>query len=200
MAATVNSAILRRRLLPWLDCRVHVPRPTDTVEGMDLQLDDRVILVVGGHGLVSTAVVECLRTERAIAIPGSRHARGGIVMDAADDSAVDRAIRGILSEHGRLDGLVVAAAPSARTLDPVRNPDPEQALAAVDCKAMNFLRVANAVLPAYASAATRGSSVSAARARSSRATSPGRCATRRSSSRESTWPMPTRERVSRSTS
>ena len=49
--------------------------------------------------------------------------------------------------HGRLDGLVVAAAPSAQTLDASRNSDPVQVLDAVDAKAMTFLRLANAVVP-----------------------------------------------------
>lgn len=115
---------------------------------MDLHLEDRVILVVGGHGLVGTAVVERLRAEGAIAIPASRRAPDGIVLDAADDASVAHAIGGILAEHGRLDGVVVAAAPSARTLDPERNSDPSQVLDAVDGKTLTFLRVANAVLPA----------------------------------------------------
>lgn len=115
---------------------------------MDLQLEDRVILVVGGHGLVGAAVVDRLRLEGAVVIPASRHAPDGIVLDAADDASVEAAIRGILDEHGRLDGVVVAAAPSARTLDPARNAEPEQVLAAVDGKALTFLRVANAALPA----------------------------------------------------
>ncbi len=53
----------------------------------------------------------------------------------------------VLKMHGRLDGLVVAAAPSAQTLDASRNSDPVQVLDAVDAKAMTFLRLANAVVP-----------------------------------------------------
>ena len=68
-------------------------------------------------------------------------------MDATDGASVDAAIAAVLAEHGRLDGLVVTAAPSARTLDPARHADPDQVIEAVDVKAMAFLRVANAVLP-----------------------------------------------------
>lgn len=114
---------------------------------MDLQLEDRVILVLGGHGLVGSAVVARLRDEGAVAIPASRNAPDGIVMDGADDASVAEGIDRMLRDHGRLDGLVVAAAPSARTLDASRNAEPAQVLEAVDGKAMVFLRVANAVAP-----------------------------------------------------
>jgi NAD(P)-dependent dehydrogenase (short-subunit alcohol dehydrogenase family) len=114
---------------------------------MDLQLENRVVLVVGGHGLVGTAVVQRLRDEGATVIPASRHASDGVVMDAASDDSVAAGLSQIVAEYGRLDGLVITAAPSARTLDPARNSDPAQVLEAVDGKALTFLRVANAVLP-----------------------------------------------------
>ncbi len=114
---------------------------------MDLQLEDRVILVVGGHGFIGSAIVEQLRIEGAEAVPASRSGRDGVVMDAGDPESVAAGIAQVLERHGRLDGVVVTAAPSARTLDPSRNSDPEQVLQAVDGKALTFLRVANAVLP-----------------------------------------------------
>lgn len=113
---------------------------------MDLQLNDRVILVVGGHGLIGQAVTERLRAEGALAIPASRNAPDGVVMDASDDSSVDTTISGLLREYGRIDGVVAAAAPSARTLDPSLNSDPAQVLQAFEGKALTFLRVANAAL------------------------------------------------------
>ncbi|WP_438354277.1 SDR family NAD(P)-dependent oxidoreductase [Microbacterium sp. CJ88] len=114
---------------------------------MDLGLTGRVILVVGGHGLIGRAVVAQLRAEGAIAVPASRHAPDGIVMDASDDASVAAGLSEVRAAHGRLDGLVVTAAPSARTLDPARNSDPAQVLEAFDAKALTFLRLANAVLP-----------------------------------------------------
>lgn len=114
---------------------------------MDLQLRDRVVLVVGGHGLIGSAVVARLRAEGAVAVPASRHAPDGIVMDATSDASVASALATLRVEHERLDGVVVTAAPSARTLDPARNSDPAQVLEAFDHKALSFLRVANAVLP-----------------------------------------------------
>lgn len=113
---------------------------------MDLQLRDRVVLVVGGHGLLGRAIVEQLQAEGAIAVPASRTSRTGLVLDAADDESVAAGIARIIADHGRLDGVVVAAAPSARTLDPAKNSEPDQVRGAVDGKALTFLRVANAAL------------------------------------------------------
>ena len=120
-------------------------RDVDTVSGMDLGLARRVALVVGGTGLIGSAVVERLTEEGATVVAASRHA--GLVMDARDDASVASGIASLLAEHGRIDALVVAAAPSARTLDASRNSDPAQVLEALDAKALSFLRVANAVLP-----------------------------------------------------
>lgn len=68
-------------------------------------------------------------------------------MDASDDASVAAAIEQIVNEFGRLDAVVVSAAPSARTLDPARNGDPAQVAEAFDGKVLTFLRVANAVIP-----------------------------------------------------
>ncbi|MCQ9164015.1 SDR family NAD(P)-dependent oxidoreductase [Arthrobacter sp. STN4] len=114
---------------------------------MDLLVNNRVILVVGGTGLVGSAVVEQLRSEGATVIVASRRGSGGITLDAGDDASVSKAIAHVLQEHGRIDGLVVAAAPPAQSLDPARSSEPNQVLSAVDGKAMAFLRVASAVIP-----------------------------------------------------
>ena len=113
---------------------------------MDLGLDGHVILVVGGAGYIGRAVVERLRAEGACAVSAGRRS-GDVELDGADDASVTAAVDRVIGEHGRLDGVVVTAAPSARTLDPARKTDPEDVLAAVDGKAMTFLRIANAVLP-----------------------------------------------------
>lgn len=114
---------------------------------MDLQLDGRVVVVAGGHGYIGSAIVRQLRSEGAVVIPASRRAPDGIVMDAGDDRSVQEAIEQVLREHGRLDALIVSAAPSARTLDPAKNSDPAQVLQAFEGKALTFLRLANAALP-----------------------------------------------------
>jgi NAD(P)-dependent dehydrogenase (short-subunit alcohol dehydrogenase family) len=123
---------------------------------MDLQLQDRVVLVVGGTGFIGSAVVKRAREEGATVVVASRRGGGGqgdgeqgdgVVMDARDDDSVAAAIAHIVERHGRLDAVVVTAAPSAQTLDPTRNGDPAQVAEAFDAKALAFLRVANAVIP-----------------------------------------------------
>jgi NAD(P)-dependent dehydrogenase (short-subunit alcohol dehydrogenase family) len=114
---------------------------------VDLGLRGRVALVVGGTGLIGRAVVERLREEGATVVPASRHVDEGIAVDATDPGSVTAALDAVIERHGRLDALVVAAAPSARTLDASRHADPEQVLAAIDTKALSFLRVANAAIP-----------------------------------------------------
>ena len=106
-----------------------------------------MVLVVGGTGLIGRAVVERLRAEGAVAIAASRNPGDGIAVDARQQGSVDAALDEVLRRHGRLDAVVVTAAPSARTLDASRNSDPEQVLDAIDAKAMSFLRIANAALP-----------------------------------------------------
>jgi NAD(P)-dependent dehydrogenase (short-subunit alcohol dehydrogenase family) len=114
---------------------------------MDLGLHGRVALIVGGTGLIGRAVVERLREEGATAVPGSRHVDQGISIDATDPGSVTAALNAVVEQHGRLDAVVVAAAPSARTLDASRHADPQQVLDAIDAKALSFLRVANAAIP-----------------------------------------------------
>jgi NAD(P)-dependent dehydrogenase (short-subunit alcohol dehydrogenase family) len=114
---------------------------------VDLGFGGRVVLVVGGTGLIGRAVVARLREEGATAIAASRHPQDGITLDARNPASVTAAVGGLMEQYGRLDGLVVTAAPSARTLDASRHADPEQVLSAFDAKAMSFLRLANAALP-----------------------------------------------------
>ncbi|WP_146794996.1 SDR family NAD(P)-dependent oxidoreductase [Agrococcus baldri] len=114
---------------------------------MDLQLTDRVILVVGGTGLIGSAVAEAARAEGATVITAARGEGADVQLDGADAASVDTAIARVLERHGRIDGLVIAAAPPAQSLDPERASDPAQVSQAVDDKAMTFLRIANAVIP-----------------------------------------------------
>ena len=119
---------------------------------MDLRLGGHVALVVGGTGLIGSAVVEQLRTEGATVVAAARHVVDGITLDAQDSASIAAALEQVVEQHGRLDALVVAAAPSAQTLDASRHADPDQVLTAVDAKAMSFLRLANAALPIMARA------------------------------------------------
>ncbi|ERG65634.1 hypothetical protein L332_14465 [Agrococcus pavilionensis RW1] len=114
---------------------------------MDLQLSDRVVLVVGGTGFIGSAIVDTLRTEGATVVAAARGESADVVLDASDDASIARALERVRSEHGRLDAVVVTAAPAAQTLDQSRLSDPVQVAEAVEGKAMAFLRVANAVIP-----------------------------------------------------
>ena len=120
---------------------------------MDLDLSGRVVLVVGGTGLVGRAVVSRLRAEGATVVVAARHVDDGLTMDARDPSSVAAGLDAVVQRHGRLDALVVTAAPSAQTLDALRHADPTQVLEAVDAKAMSFLRLADAALPVMTGAA-----------------------------------------------
>jgi NAD(P)-dependent dehydrogenase (short-subunit alcohol dehydrogenase family) len=114
---------------------------------MDLELAGRVALVVGGRGYIGAAVADRLLAEGATVVVASRSASDGVTMDTADQSSVDAGVARVIAEHGRIDVLVVTAAPSAGTLDADRKSDPDQVAQAIDGKALGFLRVANAVLP-----------------------------------------------------
>jgi NAD(P)-dependent dehydrogenase (short-subunit alcohol dehydrogenase family) len=114
---------------------------------MDLLLRDRVVLVVGGEGFIGSAIVDRLRDEGATVVAASRSVADGVIIDASDQESVDAGIARVVSEHGRLDAVVVTAAPAAHTLDPARNSDPAQVAEAIDGKALTFLRIANAALP-----------------------------------------------------
>jgi|SRR5690554_3417686 len=70
-----------------------------------------------------------------------------MVMDATDPASIESALTAVVERHGRIDALVVTAAPPAQSLDPSRNSDPVQVAEAVDAKSLSFLRVANAVIP-----------------------------------------------------
>ena len=116
---------------------------------MDLQLSGRVVLVVGGTGYIGSVIARRARQEGATVVVASRHPEEeeGIELDASDQSSVDTAIAKVIADHGRLDGVVITAAPPAHLLDPKRLSDPEQISEAMDAKAMSFLRVASAAIP-----------------------------------------------------
>jgi NAD(P)-dependent dehydrogenase (short-subunit alcohol dehydrogenase family) len=115
---------------------------------MDLGLSGRVALVVGGTGLIGSAVAESLRAEGATVVVAARNPGDeGIAMDTRDEASVQAGIDAVVARHGAIHVLVNTAAPSARTLDPALDREPGQILDAVDGKAMGYLRCATAAIP-----------------------------------------------------
>lgn len=104
-------------------------------------------MVVGGTGTIGSAIVERLSAEGAIVVSATRSGGNGLAMDASDDQSVAEGFEKLIAAHGRLDSLIVTAAPAAHTLDPARKSDPEQVSDAVAAKALVFLRLANAAIP-----------------------------------------------------
>lgn len=113
---------------------------------------------MGGTGLIGARVAETLKAEGATVVIAARDearltaegARIGVAshpVDTTDDASVAQLVGDVVTEFGRIDALVVTAAPSARTLDRSRDRDPEQVLAALEGKAIGFLRMAEAVAP-----------------------------------------------------
>lgn len=127
---------------------------------MDLGLHGVVALVVGGSGLIGEAVGRALHAEGATVVLASRSADrlaevaasidpavGVVTIDTLSITSVEAAVAQVVAEHGSIGVLVNTAAPSARTLDPARDNDPEQVTQAFKAKAMGYLRCCNAVLP-----------------------------------------------------
>jgi NAD(P)-dependent dehydrogenase (short-subunit alcohol dehydrogenase family) len=121
---------------------------------MDLQLKNRVVLVVGGNGTIGSVIVERLAAEGATVVSASRSGSAHenstvtpLTLDASDETSIAAGLQNVLDSHGRLDAVVVTAAPSAQTLDQSRKSDPDQVAEAMADKSLVFLRIANAAIP-----------------------------------------------------
>lgn len=114
---------------------------------MDLGMQGRTALVVGGNGYIGGAVAARLRAEGATIVVAARGDGADVRLDAADDASVAEGVAAVMAAHGRLDAVVVTAAPSAQTLDSTRLNEPAMVAEAVAGKSLTFLRIANAVLP-----------------------------------------------------
>lgn len=111
---------------------------------MDLKLGGQVILVVGGAGTIGSEVVKLLTEEGATAVAASRSTP--LSIDASDEASVRAGIDQVIAEHGRLDGLVVSSAPAAQTLSAETADDPDTVLAAIEGKAITFMKAATVAL------------------------------------------------------
>ncbi|MEX2185402.1 MAG: SDR family NAD(P)-dependent oxidoreductase [Pirellulales bacterium] len=83
---------------------------------MDLLLDQRVVLLVGGNGSIGRAAQDVLRGEGATVVVADHAATGCdgadpyVVVDVTDAQSVRRMVDAVSTKHGRLDGLVVLSA------------------------------------------------------------------------------------------
>jgi NAD(P)-dependent dehydrogenase (short-subunit alcohol dehydrogenase family) len=92
----------------------------------------------------------CCATVVSASRSGSAHENSTVTpltLDASDETSIAAGLRNVLDSHGRLDAVVVTAAPSAQTLDQSRKSDPDQVAEAMADKSLVFLRIANAAIP-----------------------------------------------------
>ena len=113
---------------------------------MDLGLQGRVALVVGGTGLIGQAIVERLRAEGATVVAAARHAPEGNP-HRTRQHVCHKGHPQLLERHNRLDALVVAAAPSAQTLGCIPSRRPGTGARRRRRKGNDNRRLANPTLP-----------------------------------------------------
>ncbi|WP_127504150.1 SDR family NAD(P)-dependent oxidoreductase [Actinoplanes solisilvae] len=123
---------------------------------MDLGINGRTALIVGGSGTLGRAVAAALLAEGVHVVLAARD-RGrleeaarsldGAVTLLTVDTTDEATIRAAVEQAGPVDILVNAAAPPAQTLDPARSHEADEVLTAFETKTVGYLRTMNAVLP-----------------------------------------------------
>jgi NAD(P)-dependent dehydrogenase (short-subunit alcohol dehydrogenase family) len=82
-------------------------------------LQDKIVIVTGGSGLIGRELISDIRKKGGFAINAdileqSDLQVGKLFMDVTDDSSVQKGIRNVLHEFGRIDGLVNNAYPRTK--------------------------------------------------------------------------------------
>jgi NAD(P)-dependent dehydrogenase (short-subunit alcohol dehydrogenase family) len=78
---------------------------------MDLQLDRRVVLLVGGNGTIGRAAQSVLRSEGAIVVVADgASTTPDVAIDVTSSQSIRTATAAVLEQHGRIDALVVLSA------------------------------------------------------------------------------------------
>lgn len=126
---------------------------------MDLNVAGRHALIIGGSGLVGSAIASRLAREGAIVTIAGRDAdrliatcetldaqAGWVQLDTTDEASVRAGVDAAVSRNQAIDILVNCAAPSARSWS---GPDIEtdRISAAFETKVLGYLRCARAVAP-----------------------------------------------------
>lgn len=133
---------------------------------MNLDLDDRRVLVVGGSGLIGQAIGRRFLAEgayvtlagrsrstlqqTAAALAEQERGRVGIVaLDTTDADSVRHGLQGAVEQMGGLDVLVNSGAPAAGAIISQTGTHDEatEVMAAFDTKGMGYLRCARAAIP-----------------------------------------------------
>ena len=73
------------------------------------RLDGRVALVTGSAGAIGSEIVRVLAETGATVVGADREPPADVQFDVGDADAVQRAVDGVVAEHGRIDILVNAA-------------------------------------------------------------------------------------------
>jgi NAD(P)-dependent dehydrogenase (short-subunit alcohol dehydrogenase family) len=79
-------------------------------------LNDKVIIITGGNGLIGKSLIKRIKSENAICINADLHNQtaddlSNIICDVTNDKSIDNAINLVLKKYGKIDGLVNNAYP-----------------------------------------------------------------------------------------
>ena len=79
-------------------------------------LNDKVIIITGGNGLIGKSLIKKIKSENAICINADLHNQttddlSNIICDVTNDISIDNAINLVLKKYGKIDGLVNNAYP-----------------------------------------------------------------------------------------
>ena len=121
------------------------------------ELSDAVVLVVGGTGGLGRRIATALEAEGAVVARSGRTADDGVVAaDLRTDRGTAELVRAVVDEHGRLDGLVVAAGVVA--FGPIAEVTDETLVELVEVNALAPIRLVRDALPALTASAEAGRS------------------------------------------
>jgi alcohol dehydrogenase YqhD (iron-dependent ADH family) len=79
-------------------------------------LNDKVIIITGGNGLIGKSLIKRIKSENAICINADLHNQttddlSNVICDVTNDKSIDNTINLVLEKYGKIDGLVNNAYP-----------------------------------------------------------------------------------------